>query len=384
MIVPHAGFAGKLRVAGPAVLLPVRTVGRNPGEVAQIALHRDLLKAVQGGVRRFKRPRLTERVVHKLRLDRPEIRQLLPRTPQGHLDIPEPVIGEAGMETFDTLSLQNVVVFLETVLPDEHADLLLRDGAVRAELFCVLECDGVARPAFHFDLAPAGEVGPEIVDCLARFPERDSDRSVFPHDPARFQILLDDQTAGRVALDRVRPVGIVEIRIGKAGDFQPGVVMFAVAEGVEGDRTVVHEPGGVGFRKECSVRNNVAEQFRPVAPWGLVETPGLGGVAVVPAVPQKNDRRVPARFQKTAHIVLNIRIVVIVLRDDGGQFPVVHADPVDEQLMPAEPAKIDLRLRRGFFALKGLAQVRRRSDGGGGRSHGFSGIDPVSVPLPCH
>ena len=76
--VPESGLAGDVRIAGPAVLLAVRTVGRNAGEVGKITLHGDLLQTVQRGVGRFELADFAEGVVNKLRLDGTEFRIFVP------------------------------------------------------------------------------------------------------------------------------------------------------------------------------------------------------------------------------------------------------------------------------------------------------------------
>ena len=152
------------------------------------------------------------------------------------------MIGESRTEAFDALAFERIGIGLEAVLFDEHADLLLGNISICPDLFRIFELDGFAAHAFDFDFAPAGKVGSEIVNGLIGENELFADRFVFAHDFAGFEIFFDDQTARRIALHGGFPAGVVEVGIGESGDFEPRVIMFAVAERIEADRAFVEAP----------------------------------------------------------------------------------------------------------------------------------------------
>ena len=160
--------------------------------------------------------------------------------------------------------------------------------------------------------------------------------------------------------------------------------MFPVAERIERDGTVVCDPCGIRLRQQPVVRNDVAEELGPVAPWCFVETPDFRSVAVVPTVAEQDRHGVFPRFQEPGHIIFNIGIAFVVLRHHGSENAVIRFPSVDVQFMPAESAEVDFRLSRRGGAVKRFAQIRGAADLCRGGAHLFSGIDPVTVPVACH
>ena len=119
-------------------------------------------------------------------------------------------------------------------------------------------------------------------------------------------------------------------------------------------------PGAIAFCNDLSIGFDIADEFRQIAPWGFVETPDFGGLAVVPAVSELDDDRVFAFFQKFRHIVCDIGDTFIELRDDRGEDAVIRLFAVDIEHMPSESAEIDCCRFRLLFADKCFSEIRRR------------------------
>ena len=220
-------------------------------------------------------------------------------------------------------------VHLKSVFFDAGAVQFLTDVPVRIDLFRMFKNHPVAGGASDLNFAPSGEIGSEVVHCLMREDEGLFHGLILLHDSAWKFILFAEQSARWGALNGVLPCGIIKIRIGKPGNFQTRVIMFPVPQSVKGDRAVMEFPGGIGFCREMTVDENVADQLRPVSPRGFVKAPGFGGMAVVPSVAEENRNRVFSRLQKPGYIIVDIGNALVILCDGRRKNPVVDLFPVD-------------------------------------------------------
>ena len=255
--------------------------------------------------------------------------------------ITETVVGEVRMKRFKPFAFQGVDVHLKSVFFDAGAVQFLTDVPVRIDLFRMFKNHPVAGGASDLNFAPSGEIGSEVVHCLMREDEGLFHGLILLHDSAWKFILFAEQSARWGALNGVLPCGIIKIRIGKPGNFQTCVIMFPVPQSVKGDRAVMEFPGGIGFCRELTVDENVADQLRPVSPRSFVKTPDFGGMAVVPTVAEENRNSVFSRLQKPGYIIVDIGNALVILCDGRRKNPVVGLFSVDIEFVPAESAERD-------------------------------------------
>ena len=162
--IPEPELGRELGVAGPAVLLAMRTVGGNPHEVAAIGPLRATLQTVERLVRTVKPADLDEVGVHHAPAQVVESR-LAGQSLDTH--VLKPVVGKVGLPDFLALPLQDIAVGLALPAFDEAVDVALIDVTVRREFLGIPEHHLGAGGPTGTQLRPAGHVLPQIVDGRA-------------------------------------------------------------------------------------------------------------------------------------------------------------------------------------------------------------------------
>jgi len=372
--VEETGVGGELGVVGPAVLLPVRTVGRDPDEVVEERPARAVFQRVHIRIRTGESADFAQVAVNRLRGERENFRL----AGNFHDGIAESVIGEAGMPALHPLPFQGVAFGLEVAALDETGDVVPIKRTVGVEHVAVLDLHRApARPPDD-QFGASGDVLPGVPSAAFEAAHREEFT-----DPAGRRGLFEKQAAGPGNNRRPAPGRIVKAGGIPAGELQPGVVMLPVAESVVCDRPRgAHPPAVVAGEDGFTVDDQLQQQFGVVAPGRLVKVPRLGSVAVVETVAENHTDGVASRVEQIGNVVDQISCVRIVVGRRGGKFAVPNLLSVEPELVITESAEIEPALLTAP-EIELLPEIRRRKHLAPPVMERLAGADPECIPLSC-
>lgn len=143
---------------------------------------------------------------------------------------------------------------------------------------------------------------------------------------------------GRSQLQRGFPAGGVKTVLAPAGKFQPGVVILAVPQRIEGDRAgsgAEPAPGG-GGQPEFAAGVEFQRELALVEPGGVIEIPHIFRGAVEPAGAENHADGVETRLQVLRHIVADEAHTTVVDGHDGVEHLIADPAAVQVQLIKSD------------------------------------------------
>ena len=292
VVVHQRLFGGKLRVARPAVLFALRTVGRNAVIVADEGVFADLVNFIKGCVRRAEVPDFRERGVDTKTGQHGKGRFF---RDADHFDVLEAVIGETRVPLDRIFVLESIFVGLDDVGMNISADLFFIDLAV-FEFFAVAEGNFLSRFAGKIEFRKADEILPEVENPVTVRRGRDRNgRNAFGN--FDFRHFHGKQRSRNRRCDAGTEEQIFGFGFPQPVEFLAGVVAFAVADRVVGNGAVVrHRPAFVRNDDGLAVNVQLQQQAGGIAPHGVHITPGIVHGLVVKTVAENDAKDVFALF----------------------------------------------------------------------------------------
>ena len=349
----ESGVGSQLGVVGPAVFFPVRTVGRNADEVVEERPAGAGFKRVHVGIRAGEPAGFGQIAVDRLCGQGKNFRI----TGNFHGCIPEPVIGEAGVPGFRAVSFQRIAFRLEFSAADKSGNVVQMQGAVGIEYVSVLDSDGTSAGSPDGEFRPPGDILPGIPGAGFQTAHREQG-----FDATGWSRLFEQFSAGTGNDDSGAPGGIVEAVAVPAGLFEPGVVIFPVAETVECDWAVERNfPGVVACQNGLFFAGEFEQEFRVVAPDRLVEMPYFLRVAVVQPVAENDAESIASVGKEIGEVVYEICGMDVIVRRSGDQFAVSDLVSVEPDFVVSESAKVQF-VCFSPLDFKFFAEIRRGKD----------------------
>ena len=235
-------LGGQLRVARPAVLLPMRTVRRNVHIIGQSRPDTRLVDPVQHLIAAGKSSDLFQVGMDKTGFDFKGFRCLIPCCL--HFHIAESVIGEARLKLFKAVfphgfPAADIFIRMPKFIPRvERIDIaLIHMLSVFGKPLCIQKFYNCPLCGPDADSGPAGQIDPAIIQLRSDLLHR-----VHRCHPDRRLCRFFQNSAGRTADNSLFPLTVIIAGQIKTALFQSCVVTFSAPHMVESDRSFVSGP----------------------------------------------------------------------------------------------------------------------------------------------